>query len=331
MKEHSVEVALQYELENLHHVVVQASNVMENNITALQLLNGQTDVVVFQTSAKDTNAFFFEDYPVLYLDGVKQDGKAGGHTQTWIDAGRKDYYFVGVKPKKYGSHYWDTQIARVKVEPNIHNRFHNNTEMTRLSFLNRAGYGYRNNEVVYPGKNLVRLEAAVSPDKHRFLIASIDKDHNGHFALYDLNEINAKLDQSGTNDLNIQDVHCLEAFIIPNFNSEILHSVQGYALDNDDNIYVSSQPGPHANLFGFAKQGKPRLIVKIPWGIIDPNKWDVANLNQKKEFNLFGYVTEFEGIQVVNANLLYLTVAYHSIGDLKTHKNRIYRIEGFGK
>lgn len=321
-----IQIKLLYELENLHHVVVQATSVDHNSVFALQLLHGQTDTIVYQASANHKHVSFNEAAPILYLDGVKAGGKAGGHTQTWVHAGRANYYFVGVKPKKYGSHYWDSQIARVHLtDESLH--FHDNTEMTRLSYMNRAGYGWGNNEVPYPGKELERLEAAVSPNGHKMLIASIDKQHVGHFSLYDLNEVNEKLDQAGTQDLNIQTLHCLGAFNISNFNTDPLHSIQGYALDNQDNVYISSQPGPKANILGFAKPGSPREIVKIPWGISDADQWEVADLDQDKTVDSFGYVTEFEGIQAIDDQILYLTIAYHRKSDMTTLKNRIYQID----
>ena len=43
-----------------------------------------------------------------------------------------------------------------------------------------------------------------------------------------------------------------------------------------------------------------------------------------------GYVTEFESVQVLDANNIYLTVAYHRKSDLTTLKNRVYKVEGFG-
>lgn len=323
-----VNLVLEYELENLHHVVVQASYVDSNSVYALQLLHGQTDTIVYRGSSKRKHVFFDESMPILYLDGVKSGGKAGGHTQTWINAGRENEFFVGVKPKYNGSHYWDSQIARVNLK-NGSLRVHSNTELPRLSYLNRAGSGYKNNSLPYPGKELVRVEAAVSPTSQRLLIASIDKSHTGYFALYDLNEVNQKLDRAGTEDVNIQNLTCLGAFKVANFNSQLVKSVQGYALDDQNNVYISSQPGPKAGFLGRAKAGEPRQIIKMAWGEEDPDKWIAANLDQSKTIDALGYVTEFEGIQANKDGSLYLTIAYHRKSDRTTLKNRVYRLMNF--
>lgn len=268
-----------------------------------------------------------EDQPAAFLQGPKS-GLAGGHTQTWEPAGRPKQWLVGTKPK-WGGHWWTTQIARLDFsQGKIVGR--SNTDFPRLSYLNRAGAGY-DDQVVYPGKNLQRVEAAVSPDQKQLLIATIGFDHAGHFALYDLAEVNQELDAAAdqAQDVNVENLHCLGAFVIPAFNSQHFQSVQGYALDNDDNIYVSSQPSPRANFFGFAKQGQPREIVKIPWGQANENNWTRADLGGNRELDLAGFVTELEGIHVLKNGDLNLTVAYHQKRGLTTRQNRLFEISGF--
>lgn len=321
-----VNVELLYEFDNLHHVVVQASDVGEKYVYALQLLHKQTDIVVYRAVPSGKDVVFDEDNPIVYLTGM-----AGGHTQTWTYAGKENHWFIGTKPKQHGSTLWDTQIARVNLA-DAPLQFDSNTQMPRLSYLNRAGSGYGDGSVAYPGKDLERLEAAVSPDYNKFMIASIDLNHTGHFALYNLDEVNQALDEAEANalDVNIQNLHCIGAFNIPNFNTNLIPSVQGYDIDEDNNVYVSCQLGPQRNFLGFAKEGKPRQIVKIPWGCTDSDKWEVANLDDEHALNAFGYVTEFESIQVLDPNNIYLTVAYHEKSDLTTLKNRVYKVQGFG-
>ncbi|TSO25920.1 class III bacteriocin [Lactobacillus sp. LL6] len=322
----NVELSLMYELDNLHHVVVQASDVGSKYVYALQLLHKQTDIIVYRAEPEGSHVIFDEDNPLVYLTGM-----AGGHTQTWTYSGEKDRWFIGTKPKKHGSILWDTQIARVNLE-NAPLQVDSNTALPRLSYMNRAGYGYGDNSVPIPGSQFERLEAAVSPDYKKFLVASIDVNHVGRFALYDLDEINQALDEAEADnaDVNIQNMHCLGAFAVPNFNSEIIQSVQGYDIDENNNIYVSSQLGPTTDFLGLAKEGKPREIVKIPWGETNPDNWEVADLTHDKTVDSLGYVTEFESVQVLDANNIYLTVAYHRRSDLTTLKNRIYKVEGFG-
>lgn len=131
-----------------------------------------------------------------------------------------------------------------------------------------------------------------------------------------------------TEDINIQNLNCLGALM-----SRILmtkdYFIQGYGIDDNKNIYISSQPSPYTTFLGFPKQGKPREIVKIPWGISDPSKWSVVNLDNSLKLDALNFCTEFEGIQVTG-DCLYLTVAYHQRNsDLTTLMNRIYQVEKF--
>lgn len=320
-----VKVSLKYDLLNLHHVVVQAGLVKGNDVYALQLLHKQTDIIVYHGKAEGNKVFYDEGRPIVYLTD-----KAGGHTQTWAEAGKDNCFFIGTKPKRHGHTLWDTQIARLDLSRETVTR-NSNTDLPRLAYLNRAGKNFGDGAVAYAGKNLYRLEAAVSPDKTKLLIASIDVNHTGHFALYDLTEINAALDKAEeqADYLNIENFHCLGAFMIPHFNSRLIASIQGYGLDNENNVYVSSQLGPSQNFFGFYRQAKPREIVKIPWGETNPQQWEVANLDAEPVLNVAGYASEFESVQVVNDNKLLLTVAYHRKSGGTTLKNRIYQITGF--
>lgn len=144
----NVELSLMYELDNLHHVVVQASDVGSKYVYALQLLHKQTDIIVYRAEPEGSHVIFDEDNPLVYLTGM-----AGGHTQTWTYSGEKDRWFIGTKPKKHGSILWDTQIARVNLE-NAPLQVDSNTALPRLSYMNRAGYGYGDNSVPIPGANL---------------------------------------------------------------------------------------------------------------------------------------------------------------------------------
>lgn len=161
------QICLVNKLENIHHVVVQASAIDGSNVFALQLLHKQSDVVVYQTPNDSETVTFDEDHPILYLKGPNSAGTAGGHTQTWIQSGENNKWFVGTKPKRQGNTYWTTQIARVTVPGYQTQVFANNTDLPRLSYLNRAGAGYGDGGTVYPGKDLVRVEATVSPNGDR--------------------------------------------------------------------------------------------------------------------------------------------------------------------
>lgn len=121
---------------------------------------------------------------------------------------------------------------------------------------------------------------------------------------------------AGTSDVNIQSINCVKAFMIPNFVGQI-GSVQGYDIDNGANyIYVSSQYAGNSD----------RKIVKIPWGSTDSNHWESADLTNVSTLDVSGCYTELEGIQLIDENDLYLTVAYHRSSDALTTMNRIYRV-----
>nr|WP_290627305.1 helveticin J family class III bacteriocin [Lactobacillus sp.] len=72
----------------------------------------------------------------------------------------------------------------------------------------------------------------------------------------------------------------------------------------------------------------------MPWKSTDPSDWEEVNLKYNSELdavNEYGnkYLTEFEGIQLINDNDLYLTVAYHNPNAdpvNQTTMNRIYRV-----
>lgn len=72
---------------------------------------------------------------------------------------------------------WTTQIARVHISSST-SRYTSNTQLPRLSYLNRAG---SQQGINYAGADLKRVEAAVSPDYQYFMIATIDRYNTGYF------------------------------------------------------------------------------------------------------------------------------------------------------
>lgn len=294
----------------LHHSVVQKGDVATRYIYAEQLWNNQADIHVYR-AAKETNVPF-NSTPVLVMTNT-----AGGHTQTFEYADISGEWFVGTKPKDG----WTTQIARVHVPAG--QTYTSNTELPRLSYLNRAGYQQGIN---YAGSHLTRVEAAVSPDYQYFLIASIDDNNNGYFSAYYLSDINTALTQAGTNDVNIQNITCRKAFVVSNLVGKI-GSIQGYDISNNaDYIYISSQYSPsHSDI--------SRKIVQIPWGVDDSANWGRVSLDDQTvldDYNNSGtkYRTELEGIQLIDTNNVWLTVAYHDtdLPNNRTVMNRIYRV-----
>ncbi|BDR61160.1 hypothetical protein KIM322_14210 [Lactobacillus xylocopicola] len=130
-----------------------------------------------------------------------------------------------------------------------------------------------------------------------------------------MSDINSALNRAGTSDVNIGNIPCLSYFAIPKITSNI-GSIQGYDLDDNNNIYISSQYSGE----------KDRNIYKIPWGASTPGQWEQIPLTSETALNLPGYSTELESVQVISENDLYLTVAYHRNTDNKTTRNRIFEV-----
>ncbi|WP_367302778.1 helveticin J family class III bacteriocin [Lactobacillus helveticus] len=62
----------------------------------------------------------------------------------------------------------------------------------------------------------------------------------------------------------------------------------------------------------------------------DSSNWYVANYDGYGELDVTDHYSEFENIQVIDDNSLYLTVAYHNFTqDMVTGVNKIFKIEGF--
>lgn len=300
--------------------VVQKGNVGSKYVYALQLYNGHTYVL---RGLRDDNT---STVNLNTSNKVDLTSSAGGHTQTWEYAGGTDKYnyssgwFIGTKGQRTGNYDWDIQLARISFPTTASS----NTQLVRLSHLNRAGSGF-------DGSELYRTEAAVTPDYSKLMVVALDKSNNAYFGLYNLSEVNQKLNakqsSSGTQGhVPLTDLTCEDSFIIWNITNDI-PSLQGFDIDNDYNVYVSCQPKPDDN----GQQGLPRMIVKIPWNDNNSANWykaDYSDYNSTLDIN--NHVTEFEGIQVIDDNSLYLTVAYHNtLQDLKTDINKIFKIEGF--
>lgn len=329
-----------YELDNLGKRVVQKGNVGSTYIYALQILGDGGGKAANVYRAKPNNGSVnYSGSACLVLNGYNTLSKnkkqaAGGHTQTWEYAGSNaknnadSGWFIGTKPKKNDSYYWDTQIARVKFE---NKSWDYNTQLPRISNLNQAGRKYG---LGYSGTKLVRSEAAVSEyisgDSENsykyFLIVTVDDSGTGYFSLYNLNDINQALNTNGTSDVNLKTnsvaEKCLKAFKIDNLTSKV-GSLQGFDIDSNENIYISSES--HPNKTG-SIISKPRKIVKIPWNTTETSQWDFIRLDNYTILDESGYATEFEGIQVNSENDLYLTVAYHNKDGYKTDLNKIFRI-----
>lgn len=135
------------------------------------------------------------------------------------------------------------------------------------------------------------------------------------------------------------DLHCLSAFHIDHFDNpgmapdeeraNVIDSVQGYAIDNDKNIYISNQLSPRINHTTGEVTTWSRKIVKLSWGETNSNNWQVAMIDG---VDLPERYSELESIQVNAPDDIYLTVAYHQkyvkAGEyqLRTLENQVFHI-----
>lgn len=299
----------EFSLDMSHHSVVQKGDVGQSYIYALQLQDYEKSTYVFRR--KKSGGRFNS---ILELHD-----SAAGHTQTWAYAGPNNW-FIGTKAHKG----WAIQIARVNIKNNggPHDSHY---DFPRLAHLDKAG------NMNYTG-NLVRAEAAVSSDHTKFLLVTIDSNGKGYFTIYNLAAINNALDSIQYNDGatryydigNINEADIVDKFTIDrlysnevNDSSYILHSLQGFDVDNSNNVFISSQKAPKIDkATGRFPKGNTyhKEILVIPANArYDQNQWTNVNLSASGVIDQpgTGRHTEVEGIQAIDANNAYLTVAYH--------------------
>ncbi len=309
---------------DLRQVVVQKTYVGQNHAYALQQVGGASFVY---RGRKGRNVSFKKSWPTLRIAQ-----KVAGHTQTFENAGRKKQWFVGVKPndmnQQQGWSSWSSQIARLKLP-----RFRSLTNLRRVPCLTNLNHAGNKFGISCASNQFARVELAVSTDQQDALIAYGDNDHNGYFALYQLNELNAALDQAKAPNkaVDITQLNCLDAFMIPNLSGSRgqVGSLQGFALNHyfdqsgkeQNDLYISSQPASD-------KVGHDRKIVKIPWREPNPLNWELVDLTEQPALEIPGYYTELEGLQLIGNNEVYLTVAYHQqfLAKNPTKINKLYRI-----
>lgn len=317
MKE-AVNVSVKHaaDLNTNYMAVVQKGNVGSKYIYAEQLRNNQTENHILRGYAGNVTS------PVLSLYN-----NAGGHSQTWEYSGRSNRWFVGTKPRTDTQTLWDKQVARVNIKENG-GAHYSNTDFPRLAYLDRAGA--EKDHCANPN-DMERSEAAVSPSYSKFLIATIETDGTGHFIIYNMDKINNLLDEvEETKDyVDLRKVSCLESFTVKNFAGDgaVLNSVQGYDLDDAGNIYISSQLAPDFKNGKYTAHHKQ--IVKIPtYARENVSQWETVNLSANGKLDISGEHTELEGIQILNENHCYLTVAYHANvgGKNKTVSNKIFEV-----
>lgn len=337
----SISILNSFDISTGHNSVIQKGNVTKNNIYALQLWNNQNDIKVL----KGSRSMPLECNKLVFWGR----DNAGQHTQTWEFASARDNYhwFVGTKPVNK----WCTQIARVNLKSQNVSRPHTtNLDFPRLAHLNRIG------TAPYSGSYLYRVEAAVSPNYEKLLIMTVEKNNNyyiAHFTFYDLATINQALDNVENNrpakryvsmeDQPVTSDSGFKSFTVDNFynpndisgkqnygsTDEITNSIQGVDIDDEGNIYISSQPSP-VQKDSYASHHKQ--IIKIPANAHeDQNQWVSVNLSQyakyhSNTFDVPSHRSEVEGVQVISRNHCYLTISYHRNTDHLTNQSKIFEI-----
>lgn len=315
-----------------HPSVIQKGNVTKSNIYGLQLWDNGKNIRVYcgpKSSSSTLNKLIFNGTSL-----------AGGHTQTWEFSGRSNNWFVGTKPKDLDNNVlWDLQIARVDITKKTN--YTSNTDFKRLAALNTGGpfpYGKNIN-----GRTLQRAEAALSPDYSTMLIATVDNYGTGYFTQYSTSStIHSELDKVPEYvDMSTVPYIKEKSFKIDNFYNKdggadvIVNSIQGYDLDNEGNIYISSQQSPTINKDTGKFTSHHKQIVIIPnYAYNDTNQWRSVNLSAFGKLDIPGKHSELEGIQIIDKNHCYLTSAYHIAKKYKnkriyysyTDLNRIYEL-----
>ncbi|WP_353737072.1 helveticin J family class III bacteriocin [Lactobacillus helveticus] len=159
---------------------------------------------------------------------------------------------------------------------------------------------------------------------------TMDYAGNGYFTIFDNDLINNELDNVEYSDgyVNLGELSYLESFVIPGFYENLKSSVQGYDIDNLGNIYVSSQKSPDTLNHKYYSKN----IFKIPtYDRFNTSNWLQVDLDKYAgPINIYGQGmhTELEGIQILDENHCYLTVAYHKTvrKKNKTVSNKIYEV-----
>lgn len=229
-----------------------------------------------------------------------------GHCQTldFFEGKNKEPYWLVTTRSSKATSKWCNQVARITFDKKTHI---GNTSVPRLSNISSA----------YPTSfSMYRLEAAVSSDKKKILIASIDTKKTMHPVIYDVAQINAVLDK-------VQATHGQKPLSevkygdfgkpIPDFAAAASNykSIQGLELSDGKAIYVSG---------GGVDKNAP-VISKFYW-----NKTNRSSLISLSQSDWNGFLPEPEGIQL--GSNLSITVANHA-DDVPqaTVANNVYEVD----
>ncbi len=304
---------LLYRLNNLEYSnVVQRAYVGATYVYALQLINGQNDVVISRAVKPTTG------YDVDYTGCEQMFMKNFGHGQTWeyFEHNGEDYWIIATKPNEDG---WATQIGRVKFEANSYDTtpYTSNTTITRLAELNHATNG--------SAFTMHRVDAALSTSKEWLLLGGIDTSGNCHFSYFNNETINNLMDEvdatHGFVDISQHTDDILGAYTLDDIDGKLPYdSVQGFDFSDGRAIYISSGHSA-AN----ANPDAPS-ITKFFWDNQSGEQVTTYNTNWKPtSSDTWTQNVETEGVQIATDDL-YLGISYHNAANTETTENRVYYI-----
>lgn len=119
-----------------------------------------------------------------------------------------------------------------------------------------------------------RTEMAISPDRKHVLFTPIDKDYKQWFLLYNYSDIIKALSKSNFGQaLDLSKIKQIDTFSVGQItgsDTAILKSIQGYAIDDNDTIYISSERAPKLKNVEKVASGKidgpsSSIILKMYW------------------------------------------------------------------
>lgn len=258
-----------------------------------------------------------------------------GHTQSLIVD--NEYYYTGSKPLPIHSDKsiaWSQNIAQYRLTND------QLIEPKQITYVNEAIASLYKD--VNP-KSIHRIDFALSPNKKDFIIGASSIEGTQYFLLYDFQKVvNAfsKIDIEGTVSMLKTGLTPTKFFRILKFvdhetkypyqnkSDAFLPSIQGYAIDDNDSIYISSGLAPkklvdttvnpiihfaimpfkeisHDDFFN--KKCITKVILEYPWSYDYPK--NAISDEMKKHFYFFA---EPEAIQYCpEHNSVLLSVTWH--------------------
>lgn len=270
-----------------------------------------------------------------------------GHTQTLIL--NDSFRIVGCNPKKSktSKYYWDIDF---KWTIDSGKAFTLSTDLTT---------------------DILRSEAYLSDNQSTLLVALTTTNDTTKSKVYfiDFHKLQNDINNSSDKLFKLSDYKLDEGTFIHYVANDSFYngkSIQGYGVDNQSHIYVSSGFAPENNklkppfLITMKKSIKAKddlsNYIRVDLGpssctktefeklksddfkqyIVDNDLQNVYLDNKADILVRDGYLYEFESLQVINLNTdgqyaCYLNIAYHNKSTHKTEYNRVFRLDWYDK